>query len=75
MNKKPASAGFYVYDILISAQIPVAVRLAGESDLEDAAAGKPNCYTDVAYLRALRITNFGVAATCSTPRNSRDSLE
>jgi len=27
-----------------------------------------------AYLRALRITNFGVAATCSTPRNNRANL-
>ncbi|RFD34231.1 hypothetical protein CER19_00210 [Pseudomonas sp. GL93] len=26
------------------------------------------------YFRALRITNLGVAATCSTPRNSRASL-
>lgn len=26
------------------------------------------------YFRALRITNFGVAATCSTPRNNRASL-
>jgi hypothetical protein len=26
------------------------------------------------YLRALRITNLGVAATCSTPRNNLASL-
>ncbi len=39
-----------------------------------AKAGPTTNQTSTRYLRALRITNLGVDATCSTPRNKRASL-